>query len=157
MIWGQNVAGFVELSMVPVWETRHESLNSCEIAFREMSDVWLAPSPPFYGKSCSSYIMPPINLNSYLSKGFTLRFTFLELKRFNTIWFLFISMIKNVFSSNYTICYKEKTGRYIDIFSSFFFFLTSIQLAYKYKSLRSSYLENKKIYVLKGWLLQSRI
>lgn len=143
--------------MVPVWETRHESLNSCEIAFHEMSDVWLAPSPPFCGKSCSSYIMPAINLNSYLSKDFTLRFTFLELKRFNTIWFLFISMIKNVFSSNYTICYKEKTGRYIDIFSSFFFFLTSIQLAYKHKSLRLSYLENKKIYVLKDWLLQGRI
>lgn len=74
------------------------------LLFTEKYDAWLAPSPLFYGQSCSSYILLTMNLNLYLPKDFTLRFTFLELKRFSTIWFIFISMIKSVFSLNYTIC-----------------------------------------------------
>lgn len=48
--------------------------------------------------------MLTINLSLYFFKDFILRFTFLELKRFNAIGFIFISMVKNVFSLNYAIC-----------------------------------------------------
>lgn len=81
------------------------------LLFTEKYDAWLAPFPVFYGQSCSSYIFLTTNLNLYLPKDFTLRFTFLELKRFSAIWLIFVSIIKNVFLLNYTICLLQEENR----------------------------------------------